>query len=209
MTNKVRKLLALDLSLSCTGFSLFDIDSQKLLSYGTLSPSKKGLSKIEYPEQQVIRMRDLANQVLELIDGSVEIVILEEVNRGISRLGQKTLCGTHFVLYDRMQDLIKKVILIDSDGRQGWRSASGLKLQLSESDRLQNKEVRKMNRKMKKGKKIPVIDVKQLAVNYVNEKYKLNFTIDDNDICDSIGLGTYYLLNVLGKPNETLRSSHV
>lgn len=200
-------LLSLDYSTSCTGWSKFSLDTKELLSYGEIKPDfkkNKGTQHLEYPEFQVLKLERLAEQIIdELLVSDIDTIVIEEINNGgiSGRLSQKVLDGGHFILLKMLpKKFLSKVKYINSDGKQGWRSASGLKLQLSESDRLQNKEVRKMNRKMKKGKKIPVIDVKQLAVNYVNEKYKLTFTIDDNDICDSIGLGTHYLLNVLGKP---------
>ncbi len=196
----MRKLLSIDLSLSCTGYCLRDIDTHKLLSYGDISPSMRGLKGIGYPEQQVIRTRQVVTEILKLIDDEVEVISVEEVNRGIARLSHKILCMVHGVLLDHMSEKdLKKVIYISSDGSDGWRSRNGLKLQLSEADKIQNKQVRKLNRKIKKGKKLPLMDVKQMAVNYVNKKFDLNLTVNENDKSDAIAQSDHVLLNVLGK----------
>ncbi len=196
----MRKLLALDLSLSCTGYCLRDIDTHALLSYGEISPSMKGLKGIEYPEQQILRTRQVVEQILQLIDSEVAVISIEEVNRGIARLSHKILCQVHGILLDRMKsEDLKKVIFISSDGSDGWRSRNGLKLQLTEHDRIQNKEIRKINRKIKKGKKMPLMDVKQMAVNYVNAKFDLGLTVKQNDQSDAIAQSDHVLLNVLGK----------
>lgn len=196
----MRKLLSLDMSLSNTGYAISDIDSEKLLCYGELSPSKKGISKLAYPKSQIVRTRDLVMQILKLIaeHPEIEVIAVEEVNRGISRIGQKILCSLHGVLLDRMsEEQVDKVKYISSDGSDGWRSKNGLKLQLSELDRIQNKEIRKLNRRVKKGKKLPVIDIKQLACNYVNEKHGLKLDVKtrkkDSDIADAIGLNDFAL----------------
>lgn len=195
----MRVLLSLDLSTTCTGWAKLDLDTKELLEYGSMypeikNPVKKGVPTYEYPEWQVLKLRALSDQVLKLIDEDVEQIVIEEINRGKNRLGQKVLDGFHFVLLERMaSERVKTVFLIDSDGKIGWRSQNGLKLQLSTFDKETNKKNKKLNKKLAKGlKKLPVVTQKTLAVRYVNKRYELTLTEeDDSDAADAIGLGTF------------------
>jgi hypothetical protein len=197
MTSSEETLLSIDLSLTNTGWALFSLKTKKLLEYGELSPSKRGLKDLRYPQETTIRIRRQVDQILKLLENkNIKHIIIEEVNRGIGRISQRILCSLHGVLLDRMSETdLHKVLMIDSDGKHGWRSKAGLGLQLTELQRVQNKEIRKFNRQVRKGKKLKVIDIKQLAINYVNEVYKMNLSEKDSDIADAIGMGTFFLNN--------------
>jgi hypothetical protein len=198
-------LLSLDLSSTCTGWAKFDIESKKLLSYGSIYPSFKNpvtkkIPKYSYPQLQVLKLRVLSDQIIEIVDINTSVIVIEEINRGKNRLGQKVLDGLHFVLLERMPwDYVQRVFYYDSDGRDGWRSVNGLALQLSEFDKLSNKNAKKINKKLGKGeKKTPVITQKTLAIRYVNKRYQLNLTeAEDSDAADAIGLGTFVLDKVM------------
>lgn len=201
----MKTLLALDLSTTCTGFAVFDLETKELLRFGKIdpdfkNPKKKGIPKHGVTEAQVLKLRILSNQVIELIDLSTTVIAIEQINRGKNRLGQKVLDGFHHVLLERMPyDEVRKVQFHDSDGADGWRSVNGLKLQLSQSDKEWNKKAKKLNKKLGKGqKKLDVITQKTLACKYVNKRYNLELNEKDgSDIADAIGLGTFVLEKVL------------
>lgn len=188
-------LLAIDLSTTNTGYARFCLDTKKLLEYGDMAPDSKGLSALIYPHQQLEKIRRLADKLLTLLDKNVKIIVIEEVNRGKNRLGQKMLDAAHFILLDRMsEEQRKKVIYVDSDGATGWRSKAGLGLQLSTTDRLRNKGLAKLNKQLPRGKKIKKTNIKALAMKFVNETYGTSFSKKkEEDVCDAIGLGHYYV----------------
>lgn len=209
------KLLTIDLSTTCTGYSVWDLKTKKLEDYGFIKPNKKGMSKLEYPEKQLEVMRDIANQLMVLIyridgfhvDGSekkLQMILIEEVNAHKSRMTGKTLDGMHFILMDRIagdrdQEYIKRVRYRDSDGDTGWRTRLGLKL--TEMDKKLNAERKKINkRKIRGTASLPIINKKHLACRYVNGKFGLNLDVDQNDsdgdVADAIGLGLSELLTL-------------
>ena len=204
------KLLAIDLSSTCTGYSLWDIESKSLLEYGFLKPSfkvpkVKGIPTLSYPQLQASKLAHFAEELVREImqDESITYVAIEEINGSKNRLGQKTLDGLHWLLLDRMpKNLFGKVRYFDSDGKTGWRSAQGLKLQLSEQDKMLNKDTKAFNKKIAKGtKKKPVITQKTLAARLVNKLFNLSLDVDvnesDADIADAIGLGYFVLTKVM------------
>ncbi len=202
MTSNI--LLSLDLSTSATGWAKFCMTTGLLLAFGVILPEFKNPKKLlSYPQLHVIKFRQLADKVIELIDASVKKIVIEEINRGKNRLGQKVLDGFHFVLLERMSwDVAQLVTFRDSDGSTGWRSAQGLKLQLTTLDKEQNKERKKLNKRIGRGqKKLALITQKTLACRFVNKAYDLKLDCDveetDGDKADAIGLGHFYLNKVL------------
>lgn len=197
-------LLSLDLSTTCTGWAKFCLDTFALLSFGIIVPDFKNPKKLlAYPQLQVLKLKRLAEQVIELIDTSVKKIVIEEINRGKNRLGQKVLDGFHFVLLSLMEPwTLPLVNFRDSDGLTGWRSAQGLRLQLSALDKASNKERKKFNKKLGRGqKKLSVVTQKTLACRFVNRHYDLALDCDveetDGDKADAIGLGHFYIHKVL------------
>jgi len=202
----MRKLLSLDLSTSCTGYAIFDLDSEELLEYGAIKPKVPLLSKMKYPEGAYHRIVDMSTRILEVIQiHEPEHIIIEEVNRGINRIAQKSLDALHFfvldILYFIEPEWLKAVVWRDSNGRKGWRGMLGL--QLSVADKEYNKTVRAFNksakRKKDKLKKQPVIDWKKLAQLWVNANYETHFDVwanaEDADIVDAICVGSSFFLD--------------
>lgn len=196
-------LLALDLSTTMTGYSCFNISTKKLAKFGTLKPIVKNAHKMRYPEAAYYRIKDMSVKVRDLVkDKDPDIIVIEEVNRGISRIGQKTLDGLHFFVLDLLiqldPKLAKKIVYVDSNGKKGWRGYLGLKL--STSDKENNKKARG-SKKKKANKNLHVVDWKVLAERYVNTCFSLKFDViknpGDNDIVDSIALGHAYLTKIL------------
>jgi len=193
-------LLSLDLSTSCCGWAKFCLDTWQLLGFGIVEPDYKNPKKLlTYPQLHIVKLRRLADQVIDLIDIYVKKIVIEEINRGKNRLGQKVLDGFHFVLLERMPwDIARMVVFRDSDGLTGWRSAQGLGLRLSEIDKETNKDRKKLNKKIGRGqKKLPLITQKTLACRFANKTYGLDLDCDrdetDGDKADAIGLGHFYL----------------
>lgn len=191
------QLLTIDYSTASTGWALFDIDSKSLLDYGIIAPQKvKGLSAECDLKKTLNRLKDLANQISDLIEiNQPKIIAIEQINRGCNRLAQKTLDGGHWILLNKIERWLPRVTFIDSDGKTGWRKH--LNLILSEDDKKANALHKKLNKSAKRGEKLPIFTKKDLCQRFVNEKYNLNFDVqknsEDSDVCDAIGLGTAFL----------------
>jgi hypothetical protein len=197
------KILCLDLSTTSSGFAVFN--DGKLIRYGRITPTVKGLSKFKYPEAAYARIIDLSNKIKDLMsEEGPDKVLIEEVNRGINRIAQKSLDALHFFVLDRLllvdPKIFKKIKYIDSNGKSGWRGKLGLKLE--DSDKEWNKKAREFNKlhasgiKKKTKKKLGVIDYKDLAIRYVNKTFKLDLDVTnagDEDIADAIALGASYV----------------
>ena len=193
----ISKLLSIDLSTTCTGFSVFDIETKNLLDYRAMRSSIKGLRGMVYPELTLNKMVNFAKRLREyILKVNPKIIVIEEIAGSKNRIGQKTLDGMHWILLKNIPEYIKVVYYYDVTGRKGWRT--DLKLRLTDADKATNKEYRKLNKNLEKGtKKLPIIGPKHLAARYVNHAYDLSFNVDlnstDNDIADSIGMGSAFL----------------
>lgn len=197
------KLLSLDLSTSNTGWATFDIKERRLLEYGDMAPdAPRDANGVKlppnYPEIQVKKIRSICEKILTLITPDVSVIVIEEINRGISRLGQKVLDGLHFMLLDRFPDgHLKKVVFIDSDGANGWRSRTGLGLQLSDVDKEVNKLAKSFNKKSGLKIKKKLVTQKTLACRFVKKTFGVVLDegqrAKDADIADAISLGWHYL----------------
>lgn len=206
-------LLSLDLSTTSTGLSLFDTEkplNESLIHYEALKPNVKGITKLTYPKGALKKCQDLAFQIhCKIMDFKPDRIVIEEINPGKNRMGQKVLDGLHFIMLDRIEDYIPIIEFYDSDGSDGWRSQKGLDLRLSKNDKTVNTRRRKRNLETRKAAKkarkrveagsiLPIISKKHKAAEFVNELFKKDFDVDlrktDADICDSIGMGVAYMV---------------
>lgn len=212
-------LLSLDLSTTSTGYSVFDLSKkslkQSLVKYGALKPNVKGLTKLTYPMGALKKCQNLSEQLKELIlELKPDKIVIEEINAGKNRLGQKVLDGLHFILLDRIEPQIPIIQFMDSDGSGGWRSKACLNLTMTKNDKTVNARRRKRNKETrtaakKAGKKsasgsiFPLITKKHKAAEVVNSLFETDFDVDKTsnhaDICDSIGLGVAYMVFILKK----------
>jgi len=183
--------LSIDLATVSTGWAVFK--GKKLEAYGQLAPTIEGISKMKYPEKALHRIVAMAAAVRDLVaEHNPDELVIEEVNRGVSRISQKSLDAVHFFVLEYLKilhpDWPKEVKYMDSNGKKGWRGA--LKLYLSAEDKKQNAVIRKENKKSKVKRK--VINAKTLSIRYVNKKYKLQLNEDvkgDPDKADAICVG--------------------
>lgn len=178
------KLLTIDYSTTSTGYAIFE--DSKLVSYGKIK--NKAFGKIKNSNLKTItRLKYMAEEICKIIPTNLDMILIEEVNRGISRIGQKTLSAGHYFLLEAIHigpNLLNKVEYIDSDGRDGWRPELGLRL--TEKDK-------KFNRKKSTPKK-DRITKKHLICRYISFSLELSLNPkDDNDIADAIGIGLGYL----------------
>jgi Holliday junction resolvasome RuvABC endonuclease subunit len=194
-------LLSLDMSTTCTGWSIFDIDSKSLLHYGTIKPSTKyqgrPISKLTYPLQQLCKMLDIADQIRHLISThEPSEIVIEEITGSKNRHGQKVLDGLHWIVLYHIQEDIPRVRYFDVSGSAGWRTVLGIKL--SEQDKVHNKEAKKLNKIIGRGeKKIAILDAKDLACRYANSHFGTSLDVQeresDGDIADSVSMGSAFL----------------
>lgn len=176
-------ILGLDLSTKSTGYSIFEIKGGKkyLKSYGVIKPKVKGISKLKYPEKAYRNMVDMASKIKDILAAwEPDKVYIEEINRGINRISQKSLDGLHWIVLHYCltidPDLFLKIEYVDSNGNAGWRT----KLKLSTK-----------NYKDYKGTSLRW---KLAAQDFVNKTYKKDFNVlthpSDADMIDSIAMVT-------------------
>lgn len=191
------KLLAIDLSTSCTGWATFEDNA--LTGYGIIEPEVKGGHKLRYPKKALYTVMDMAEKVAaKVLEVNPDEIVIEEVNRGVSRISQKSLDAVHFFLLRELMAhprFLDVVTYRDSNGKTGWRGKLGIAL--SDDDKILNKEIRKEAKKMKI-KHPDVINWKTVAVRYVNKHFNLGLCTDfdpktDGDIADAICLGVAHL----------------
>lgn len=194
MIGMIKILLSLDLSTTCTGFSVFNIETKELIQYKAIKPEKISLKNMDYPEKQLIKMVAFAEQLAkEIYNLNPDFIVIEEIAGASQRLGQKVLDGFHWLVLERIPDYLKKLEYYDVTGANGWRTHLGLRL--SEEDKLKNKEAKILNKKY--SPKIPIIGPKHLACRFANRVFKLNLDVDqestDADIADSVCMGYAFL----------------
>jgi len=188
-------IMTLDLSTKSTGWAVFQKNNSDLIAYGVIKPAKiPGISKMVYPESSFERIMSMSDQLKDLVsEHDPDELWIEEVNRGVNRISQKSLDALHFFVLDRLKLIdptwVRHVNYIDSNGRNGWRGKLGLRLSLE--DKAHNKIIRAKNKK--NPLKLRVIDWKTLAARYANEYFGLELDVNarttDADIADAICIG--------------------
>lgn len=181
--------LALDLSTSSSGYAVFHSDNLKKSGY--IKPKVKGITRMKYPESGLMKIMDLSEKIRDLVqEVNPDQIVIEEVNRGINRVGQKTLDALHFMvlLFMRIEDknIFKKVSYIDSNGKTGWRVLLGLSTK---------KKYPHLKGASKKWKKV--------AEDFVNGHFGTNFDVIKTpfqaDEVDAIALGYAYITYLMSK----------
>lgn len=193
----MKQLLSLDLSTNCTGWSVFNIETKELISYGILKPDMTGIRKLEYPKQQLMKMISMSEKVRSVIKNfTPHHIVIEEIAGSKNRMSQKTLDGLHWIILYLNMEYIDIMSYFDVTGIDGWRTLLGLRL--DDADKLANAEARKINKQLgSTSTALPIIDNKDLACRYVNQNYNLVLDCQKNDsdadIADSIAMGSSWL----------------
>lgn len=189
-------LLALDLSSSCCGFSLFDITSKILIVSGTIKSSTAGISKLPKLLLKLRKLEILADLIYKLVNKyTPKKIVIEEICMGKNRISQKTLDGFHFLVLSRLKEQLREDI-IDFIDVSMWRKI--LDIKLSVQDKINNKSARKLNQVIHlKHPKLRIVGWKNLSCRFVNKEFgkKLycNKVITDGDEADAICIGLAYL----------------
>lgn len=149
-----------------------------------------------YPKQQLTKMIDLGEQILALIQRVDPVaIVIEEIAGSKNRMGQKTLDGFHFVVAWIIEAFLDRVHYYDVTGADGWRTH--LQLRLSDADKANNKEAKKLNKRLAAAQRLPVIGPKHLACRYVNSQFGTQLDVEksetDGDEADALGLGHAFL----------------
>jgi len=182
------RILALDASTK-TGWALF-VDG-KLVESGALPPVSVNDFNVNrdphlspyYPLNVVHAAETMANKIERLLEvyGPLDAVVVENTNKGKNRHTQRILEFIHFCMLKLFQNRTQKMAYMDTSE---WRSLVGLWM---------TKDDKKNNRDVSTGKKRGKITKKHLAVRTVNERYKMNLKLKDNDQADAILLGEAYI----------------
>jgi hypothetical protein len=191
----MKTFLAIDLSTTCTGWAVFNLETHELITYGFIKgKTVKDNSKWRATLLRLTAMAETIKKVIE--EHKPTKICIEEIAGSKNRIGQKTLDMQHGILWHHISEYLDIVDYYDVSGAAGWRTH--LKLKLSDADKLANKEAKKLNPKLGKGiPKLPIYDAKDLAARYVNSTYKLQLDPQmiqsDADVADSIAIGSAYL----------------
>ena len=182
------RVLALDASTK-TGWALF-IDG-KLYESGALDPvyvddfnvNKDPQLSPKYPFNVIDGARLVARQVhdLLLMTWPLDVVVVENTNKGKNRHTQRILEFIHFALLELFRETKQPMVYMDTSE---WRKIVGLWM---------TKEDKKNNRDVGAGKKRGRVTKKHLAVRTVNERYGMKLKLKDNDQADAILLGQAYI----------------
>lgn len=136
-------------------------------------------------------------QIRSLIENyKPTFVVIEEIAGSKNRISQKTLDGLHWIVLINNPEILDIVKYQDVTGLDGWRSHLGLKL--TEQDKLNNKEAKKLNKDLAPSSRLPIYDTKDLAARHVNQNFGLSLDPQerdsDADIADSIAMGHAWLI---------------
>jgi len=183
-----RVVLALDLSISSTGYTFMDYN-QNIIETGTIIPESYPLhTKDRYPVKTIKFIDSTVEQILELLAEyslkyEIKDIVIEEINVG-GLGGIKVIKGLSWIHGFLMRDLGFQDYRFHFLHSTTWRSAIGLKL--STTQKVHNKKVGKKSK--------DYITFKHLAVDKVNEIYGTELTLEDNDVADAVCICLAFLI---------------
>jgi Holliday junction resolvasome RuvABC endonuclease subunit len=170
------RILGLDISTK-TGYAVFDDKKLVAQSVFMAGPASKYIG----PDLESYKFIYIARSIASVIKNIIEkynpnFIYIEQTNNGRNRTTQKLLEFIHFATLAGLEDTVygSKIRYIDTSA---WRKTLGIKL--SKEDRINNKAVKKKERRGK-------ITSKHLSVRWVNSTFNLNLKLKDNDIADAI-----------------------
>jgi archaellum biogenesis ATPase FlaH len=195
------RVLALDVSTK-TGFAILDGEPgliPVIKSFGVLENEMKvrGFRGEKYPWDFMAAAKRIASSVEDLlVNEKFDYFVIEETNSGgrASRYSQKILEWLHFAILEVLDRQDGQVIYINS---AEWRRVVGARL--TREDKALNAKVSRLK---KSGDKEALhalgvrgkINKKHVALRYVNNSFKLDLKVKDNDIADAICEGVSFFL---------------
>jgi Fe-S cluster assembly iron-binding protein IscA len=211
------RVLSLDVSTN-TGYAVFDGGADVLVAYGFMAMMKRPSQyPLPYPLNYAVAATDYARALVTLVEQFEPVaIVVEETNPGHEVLSQRTLEWIHMALNLKLGMATKVCYVRTGD----WRRAVGLQLSKVQAKANLKKSLEKAKKeasairflikaagtskvnamhvaKLKKDLKALQLfrtTRKHLAVNMVNELYKLDLKIADNDTADAILLGRAFYL---------------
>ena len=191
------RFLGLDISTK-TGWASFD--DARLVAFGTIRLEKTLHEYGPYPQCYDAATEDMANRLMQKIwEVQPHIIVIEETNLGRNRYSQKALEFLHKSLLRKLDQACYcgRIVYISSST---WRKTLAIGM-TAEDKRLNNKLSRAKTEAKHTGQKLDKqalgirgkITKKHLALRWVNEEYKLNLIVKDNDTADAICLVASYL----------------
>lgn len=180
------KVMGFDVS-SKTGWCVFEDNTLK--DFGLLkveiqnfNVNKEPSKEKEYPGNILKAADQMATLIYgKILDSRPDLVVIENTVKGRNRHTQRLLEWIHKSLMDYMIESKYKFKYVDPSE---WRSKLNIRM---------SKDDKKNNRDVSSGKKRGRITRKHLSVRWVNENFKLNLKLKDNDIADCIALGASQL----------------
>lgn len=181
------------------------LDLSSHMGYALLSSSDKiehsGVFHLKNDKKHILEDINLLNLAKKVgntardlyIKHRPDLVIIEQTNAGSFRTSQKFLEFSHFSVLNELHELNANIAYVDTSA---WRRTLGIKL--SPEQRKHNKSLSSKKSKLKKDGKVlrstkgnGKITWKHLSVAWVNDKFKLELKVGENDIADAICVASY------------------
>lgn len=176
-------IISFDLSTTCTGYAVFDVDSKRLLECGSIKPDNKTSG---YPYASLQKMRSIADDIGSVIKtwekkGKIKCLVFEEIIKGSSGIvALKVLAGLFFIVLDRL----KHQYPVKTTPPSEWRKKVGIKF--SDDDKAYNKAMRKAEK--------DTLTHKDLALRLGREMFNYyDFKLADHDVIESCLIGYSFL----------------
>jgi hypothetical protein len=163
-------------------------------------PRKRQLTKYdprEHPSDFLIYVEDYIDKLVNEIDSrhwfiGLDVMLLEQTNKGRDRWRQKLLEWLHHELCRRFSDKAPfKIKYIDT---MTWRKILGIKV--SRIDKKENKKIREYNKKAKISGETQIQGItkdKDVAIEFCKNTFNLSMKKKDHNIADTICIGFAYI----------------
>lgn len=163
-------------------------------------PRKRQLEKYDpsnHPYDFLLYVSGYIDQLVSEINArhwfiELDVMLLEQTNKGRDRWRQKLLEWLHHELCQRFSDKAPfKIKYIDT---MAWRRILGIKV--SRIDKKENRRIRKFNKEAKEKGETMIQGItkdKDVAIEFCEKTFNLSMKKKDHNVADSICLGFAYL----------------
>jgi hypothetical protein len=167
-------IIGLDLSVNCSGYCIMDMQGN-VIEAGNIVPGQHNQKSFRYPYSTLIKTKSMVEQLVPILESAFQKynivkVIVEEISLHRSIITAKSLAFVHAFLFWELRQHLDVFMTM---GPGEWRGKKGVDVYI---------------RKLKGDK-----DYKQPMIDFINSRYNMSLTHDDNDIADAIGLCLAYL----------------